>query len=93
MVNEEKAKEIARINKEYYESGSCRCVSSEEECYDSAIEMAKWKDEQAKNKKEEFIDKAVGWLKNNIHDYYMTCEFEEWFDDMFDDFRNAMKDK
>lgn len=45
--NKEKAKEIARINQEYYESGSIRCISSEKECYDSAMEMAEWKDDQA----------------------------------------------
>lgn len=47
MSNEDKAKKIAIINQEYYESGSIRCVSSEKECYDSAMEMAKWKDYQA----------------------------------------------
>ena len=38
------------------------------------------------------IEKACEWLKDNIHDYYMTGEFEQWFDDMFEDFRKAMEE-
>lgn len=54
--------------------------------------MAEFKDKQFAKEKQELIDKAAEWLKNNIHDYYMTCEFEQWFDEMFVDFKEAMKD-
>lgn len=71
MASEEKAREIARINQEYYETGSCRCVSSEEECYDSAMEMAKWKVEEIKNKIEQFFSEHDDYvdmdrLKNEL---------------------------
>ena len=50
MTNEEKAKEIARNNQQfYYGDGECYDIkSSDEECYDSAMEMAEWKDNQIK---------------------------------------------
>lgn len=38
-----------------------------------------------------FIEKACEWLKNNIDSYYVTNEFEQWFDEMFEDFKEAMK--
>lgn len=59
--------------------------------------MAEWKDEQHSKEKQQWIEKACEWLKDNIHDYYTTGdggdEFEEWFDDMFEDFRKAMKEE
>lgn len=55
MTQEEKAKEIARNNKQNYYAGANGLAggkdvtySSEEECYDSAMEMAEWKDNQIK---------------------------------------------
>ena len=52
MTQEEKAKEIARKNRINYYEGDIgwgdRIKSSEEECYDSAMEMAEWKDNQIK---------------------------------------------
>ncbi len=53
---------------------------------DYLLEMAEWKEQQ-------MIDKAVEWLKNNIHDYYTTNEFEQWFDEMFKDFKQAMMEE
>ena len=38
-----------------------------------------------------FIEKACEWLKNNIDSYYTTNEFEQWFDEMFEDFKHYMK--
>lgn len=89
MDNIEKAKEL--VSK--FKIGTSISPFVNDVMYDAILEMAKWKDEEVKNKKEKFIDKAVKWLKNNIDNYYMTCEFEEWFDDMFDDFRIAMKNE
>ncbi len=39
------------------------------------------------------IDKACEWLKDNIDDYFTASEgeFEEWFDEMIGDFKQAMK--
>ena len=52
MTNEEKSKEIAQNNRINYYEGDIGCgdriKSSEEECYDSAMEIAEWKDEQIK---------------------------------------------
>ena len=94
MTNEEKAREIARNNQQfYYESNGWgdEIKSSKNECYNSAIKMAEWKDEQFVQEKEKLIDNVCEWLKNNIHDYYMTCEFEQWFDEMYEDLKKEMK--
>ena len=103
MTNEEKAKEIAHNNRiNYYEGDICwgdRIKSSEEECYDSAMEMAKWKDEQFVQEKEKLIDNVCEWIRNNICGYMMTSDgefidsFDEmyWLDDVFGDLKEAMK--
>ena len=96
MTNEEKAKEIAHNNRINYYEGDIwgdRIKSSEEECYDSAMEMAEWKDKQFVQEKEKLIDNVCEWLKNNIDDYMMTSEgeFEQWFDDMYEDLKKEMK--
>lgn len=53
MTNEEKAKEIAEVNKMTYlemeNDGSVYDVDSFSECEDSALDMAKWKDQQFKD--------------------------------------------
>ena len=76
MTNKEKAEEIAQNNQQfYYEDGECdEMKSSEEECYDSAMEMAEWKDKQFVQEKEKLIDNVCEWLKNNIDDYMSTLE-------------------
>lgn len=79
MTNKEKAKLIS-------EQFHCNDVA-----YDAAEQMAEWKDEQHAKEKQQWIEKACKWLKENIDDYYVTCEFEQWFDDMFEDFRKVMK--
>lgn len=49
LTNETKAQKIAKDNREhYYNADADSIISSEEECYDSAMEMAEWKDEQHK---------------------------------------------
>lgn len=83
MTNEEKAELIS-------EQFHCNDVA-----YDAAEQMAEWKDEQHSQEKQQWLKKACEWLKDNIDDYYTTGdggdEFEGWFDDMFEDFRKAMK--
>ena len=50
MTNEEKAVEIAHANKRCYTEEELGCgfpiEYSDDECYDSAMEMAQWKDKQ-----------------------------------------------
>lgn len=50
MTNKKKAVEIANTNMESYcvlfDDGCLYDVISNSECYDSAIEMAEWKDQQ-----------------------------------------------
>ena len=63
MTNEEKAEEIARSNQKFfYEDGGYDIKSSDEECYDSAMEMARWKDAQFAKEKQALIDKACEWV-------------------------------
>lgn len=96
MTNEEKSKEISVNNRmTYVESvndGNTYVVNSQGECYQSAMEMAKWKEQQ-------MIEKAVEWLKD------MVCYYSYWdyngdtyekeiavdTDQMIEDFSKAMK--
>ena len=83
MTNEEKAEEIARSNQKFfYEDGGYDIKSSDEECYDSAMEMAEWKDEQFAKEKQALIDNVCEWLKNNIRDYHLPPKNEDdrWSD-------------
>lgn len=65
MTNEEKSEEIAHNNRINYYEGDIgwgdRIKSSEEECYDSAMEMAEWKDKQYK-KREEGLQETINTL-------------------------------
>jgi len=54
------------------------------------IRGAKYADQNPKDNLVD-IDKVCEWLDKNIGDYYTTCEFEQWFDEMFIDLRKAMK--
>lgn len=65
VSNEEKAKEIARFNREFYDEGGANQKYSEEECYKSAIAMAEWKDEQLWKELFELS------LSSNLYDYLM----------------------
>lgn len=54
ISNKEKAKEIAESNlKWYYELGN-----SYDECYQSALQAMRWKDEKHEQEKQQWIDKA-----------------------------------
>lgn len=54
MTNREKAQEIARIQKSVWYDEDGEKISSEEECYYAAMEMANFKDEQP-------ISELGGW--------------------------------
>lgn len=88
MTNEEKAIQIAANNRVNYYKGEfgwgLNNVSSETECYVSALQAMEWKEQQ-------LIDRACEWLKNNIYDckYYTTNEPEQRF--LLEDFKQAMK--
>ena len=87
MTNTEKAYEIARFNREFYGEGGASHKYSEEECYDSAMDMAQWKDEQFAKEKQALIDKACEWVtpffKDLVGDY---CSGE-----LIKDFEKALK--
>jgi hypothetical protein len=55
------------------------------------IEGAKWADQ---NPREGLWDatKVIRWLKEHISEYYMTNEFEECFDSMYEDLKKAMEE-
>lgn len=70
MDNKEKAKEIALENKMTYlereNDGGLYDVDSFDECEQSALEMAKWKDKQFKEEKKELLG-LVKMLKVDEH--------------------------
>jgi hypothetical protein len=37
-------------------------------------------------------NRVIAWLKENIGEYYMTNEFEEYFDSMYEDLKKATED-
>lgn len=37
-------------------------------------------------------DRVIAWLKEHIGEYYMTNEFEEYFDSMYEDLAKAMEE-
>ena len=101
MTNEEKSKEIAQNNQQfYYEDAGYDMKSSDNECYSSAMEMAEWKDKQFIQEKEKLIDNVCEWLRNNIGGYMMTGDGEiidtfdemDWLDDMFGDLKETMNE-
>jgi len=88
MTNEQKAREIAiEFGKDYSDFAGYTEVKSCTECYESAIEMAKWKEQQ-----------MIDWIRKNAYIYIVTendsegnlCE--KFLEDAFiDDFKKAMK--
>lgn len=60
-----------------------------------AIYMAEWKDEQHAKEKQQWIEKACEWLKDNANDSYLDwydwekCRLNK--DELLHDFREAMK--
>lgn len=48
MANEQKANEIAIGNSNIWDDIDFGQISTEEDCYESAMAMAKWKDEHVK---------------------------------------------
>ena len=71
MTNIEKAVEIARSNYQGYHIAlvdhRVKRMTSESECYRSAKEMAKWKDNEFKKHNDELIDKACEIYKKELN--------------------------
>lgn len=82
--NETKAKEIAIQRKKHYFDADALIINSEVECYASAIDMAKWKDEQFEKEKQQLIDGAVEWLNKYL--FYLDKK-----DDIINNFKQALK--
>lgn len=83
MNNEEKASKIAKQHKLNYTvryNGVTYTDSSEAECYNSAMDMAQWKDEQ--------FSKFLLWLD----DYYVIRKFDDGepmtYGELIDAFKN-----
>lgn len=89
MTNEQKAKEIAENQFSWYSDFDD--VNSFEECYESAMEMAKWKDEQHKQEKQQWIDEACEWWKNEFTYPTMTQTEIDYIQEKIENFKNAMK--
>ena len=91
MKNEEKAQEICEKNKRF----KVECSSLE--CYLSAMEIAEWKDEQHAEEKQQWIEKACAWLKDNagayqedLREYGEGCDYDT--ESLLEDFRKAMEE-
>lgn len=54
-------------------------------------DLADWKDQHPRKGLWDG-EKVIAWLKENIGEYYMTNEFEEYFDCMYEDLRKAMEE-
>ena len=98
MTNEEKAKEIANKNYRHYEVeeivyGEYYYVEtdSKQECKQSALEMAKWKEK-------EMIEKACEWLEKNARNARDYVWHDEAMcgagvtDKFINDFKKAMEE-
>ena len=89
MTNEEKAKHLA--SREMYGGFT---LAEQNAAYDAAMAMAEWKDEQFAQERQQLIDKACEWIKDNINSY---LDWYDWGkcrvgkDELIDDFRKAMK--
>lgn len=80
-MNEEKALEIVKsFSIVELSSTPIRC------CQKSALEMAQWKDEQFEAEKQQLIEKACEWLKDNARNYYSAYATE---DRLIEDFKKA----
>lgn len=90
MTNAEKAKEIADVNKVNYPGediyGRMYEENSHAECFFSAIEMAKWKDQQPISEQEGWHEEEPtedGWYLVDTPDFPKNCCFivAEWDND------------
>lgn len=101
MANKEKAHEIVNNQRQwiadFIEKNNLSRVKMHIafKMYIACSEMAQWKDEQFAKEKQELIDKACEWMKNNMHEG--TCEKMlsknpyPCMKDFIEEFKKAMK--
>ena len=96
MNNEDKAKQL------YHEYEDAKCCGAPmargSVAFNAAMEMAEWKDEQFKEEKKRWIEKAMEYLIFNTHDYYDgDGEFAvcNWLkrDEFIENFKQAMNEE
>lgn len=73
MTNEEKARELCMAIEPPY-------IDFIQQNYKTALQAMKWKDEQHKQEKQQWIDKACEWIKDNAT-YYA---YWEWNGDTYE---------
>ena len=86
MTREEEIKQAAKIRADQYEH-----PVDWNHCYQHYIQGAEWADQHPKKGLWDG-DRVIAWLKENIGEYYMTGEFEEYFDSMYEDLKKEMED-
>lgn len=68
------------------------CIISDKTSHPIIFQIgAKWADQHPK-KGLWNSEKVIEWLRANIHDYYEVNEFQEWFDSMYKDLKEAMEE-
>lgn len=82
-TNNSREKEIAHAAESEYFS-----TKAEEFAW---IHGAKWSDQHPRKGLWD-SEKVIEWLRANIHDYYEVNEFQEWFDSMYKDLKEAMEE-
>ena len=79
MTNEKKAREIGT---NWYNAKCCGVpMDSDRVAEQAALEMAEWKDEQFKEEKKRWIEKAAEWLSQQ--DEMIGISFQEDFIERF----------
>lgn len=97
IINEEKAREI--MNKFYgnlmphytHNEVFNRCFRAR---YADILEAMRWKDEQHAQERQQLIDEACEWIKDNVNSYldwydWGRCRVSK--DELIDDLRKSMK--
>lgn len=86
IVITNKDKEKAEENFRLYNPTYTPNISDDSynECYKSALQMAKWKEQQ-------IIDKACEWWKNELTYPTMTQAEIDWYKTKIEEFKKAMK--
>lgn len=95
MTDAEMANEIAGKNQqEYFDTNTCCFVSSYLECYNSAIQMAEWKQRQ----QQQMLEQACNlYLKDLIQLNNLLAMLNPDYDKLidvdksYDDFKNKMR--
>lgn len=89
MINEDKAKQIARNIA--YNLGNKVCDDIKtygyEDVYNAALQAVQWKDEQHKQEKQQWIDEALKFLDDNF-EYYSGLKIEC----LLEDFKKEMEE-